>query len=177
MPESNQQQPNAADQSQVPPEGESPQTWETWLESAPEDVRKLYEGHVTGLKSALDTERDQRKQLAKQLSDAAKQAADGSEAKTQLEKLSRELETAQKRADFFESIPGDVVSAKLAWIAAENADAFKRDGSPDWDMLRQSFPELFRKNAAPTGNAGAGTDQKPQTGSMNDFIRRAAGYP
>lgn len=175
MPDQQQQQPQETGQPQTPPAAETAPTWETWLESAPEDVRKLYDSHVTGLKSALSSEREQRAALSKQMADTSKKLEEGSEARAQLEKLSAEFETARKRADFFEALPADVVSGKLAWLAAQEADAWKRDGSPDWETLRVGFPELFRKPTAPPANAGAGTESRPSGADMNAFIRRAAG--
>ena len=47
-------------------------TFDGWFESQPEGVRKLLDEHTGGLKSALKSERESRKDLEKQLRDLAK---------------------------------------------------------------------------------------------------------
>ena len=62
--------------------GETPApTWESILSELPDDQKALYEQHTHGLKSALDAERQQRQDLAKQLRDASQQLEAGSAAK------------------------------------------------------------------------------------------------
>ena len=36
------------------PAGDAQATWEAWLEKQPEEVRKMYETHTSGLKTALN---------------------------------------------------------------------------------------------------------------------------
>lgn len=45
----------------------TPETFDKWLETQPESVRKQYEAHTSGMKSALDAERAKAKEAAKQL--------------------------------------------------------------------------------------------------------------
>lgn len=47
------------------------QDWDAVLAGLPEEARGLYETHVGGLKSALDSEREERKKLAKQSKEVA----------------------------------------------------------------------------------------------------------
>lgn len=156
---------------------ETPVNFDAWLQQQPETVRALADAHVSGLKSALAGEREQRKTLAKELKDAVAKAEKGSALEQALTEMSGRAEAAERRAVFFEMAaqPGvNCTNAKAAFLLAQAEGLFKRDGSPDWAALQGMAPELFRK--AGTANAGAGTSAPPpaKTG-MNDFIRRAAG--
>jgi len=159
--------------------GETPQvpeTWDAFLEAQPEPVKQLFSQHVQGLKAALSTERDQRRDFEKQLRDVAKQLEDGSEAKAQLEQLSSQYEEAERRLAFYESAPAELVNAKLGWLAVTELDAFDRRGNVNWDAVREAYPELFKsaKSPAPSANAGAGTQGTQTPFSMNDAVRAAA---
>jgi hypothetical protein len=159
-------------------EGGTPATWETVLEGLPEDARALYEGHTQGLRSALESEREQRKNLARQLREATEALEEGSDARTQLETLTQTAEAAEQRAAFYEEAAGQgVKNFRLAWLAAQEIDAFDRRGNVQWESLKEAFPELFQvKQGSAPGNAGAGTQQAPSGGSdMNTIIRRGAG--
>jgi hypothetical protein len=168
------------------PTGESdpstlaPVTWDEFLETAPEPVRNLYTAQTAGLQSALATEREERKALAKKLKDATSKMEEGSEARTQLEQVSLQLEAAQKRADFFEEAArpeSGCANPKLAFIAAQADDLIDDKGRVDWEALRESYPELFRQiNKPPAGNAGTGTaNPPPVAASIDSLIRRKAG--
>ena len=156
---------------------ETPPTWESILEGLPEEAKGLYEQHTHGLKSALDAERQQRKDLAKQLQDAAGQLEAGSKARTDLEALQARLEETEKRADFATEASGlGIANVKLAYLAAIEFDTFDRRGNVQWDQLKEAAPELFTQPAPARGNAGSGTSAPPQPGQdMNTFIRRMAG--
>lgn len=158
-------------------ENDAPLTYDAWLGQQTEDVKTLVEGNITGLKSALQSERQQRDELARQLRDAAK----GSQGATKeaLDKLSADLEAANTRAEFFAEATKSEIGCsnpRLAWIAAQEAGALDNRGRVNWDALKQQYPELFQTRKPPAGNAGAGTGNQPPAGkSMNDFIRTAAG--
>lgn len=161
---------------QEPGQGEMPKSWGEVLETLPEGAQGLYEEHTAGLKTALETERDQRKDLAKQLQKASQQLEEGSEVRQELEQLSAKLEEAERRTTFYEeAIAEGVVRPKLAYLAALEAEAFDRRGNVDWEGLKEQFPELFRRATPPPGNAGAGTGGQP-TGDfdMDQAIRQAA---
>jgi len=160
-------------------QGNETQTWEAFLGAQSDDVKALHEGHVKGLRSALGSERDQRKDLASQLQDAAKKLEKGSEAQKALEEASGKLEAANQRADFYAEASKPEIgcsNAKLAYIAAQEIGAFDSRGNVNWEVLKQQFPELFKGKPVAKGNAGSGAGQ---TGGgkagMNEFIRAAAG--
>lgn len=169
--------PNPTPEPQDDKPGETPTSFDEWIKAQGEDVQDLFDDHVSGLRSALETERTERKALAKQIRDLGKQTEEGSELRQQLTNLTTALESVQQRTAFYESAPGDVANLKLAYLAASDAGMVD-DNGVDWQAMRQRFPELF-KRVIPAGNAGSGAGQngaQPQR-TMNDFIRAAAGRP
>ena len=63
-----------AAQQQAAAKTETPESFEKWLVDQPETVKELFDSHIDGLKSALDSERSGRKELEKQLKNLSKQA-------------------------------------------------------------------------------------------------------
>lgn len=156
-------------------EQQQPLTFDTWLGSQDDTIKGLIDGHVTGLKSALESERTERKTLAKQIADLKGKAEKGSELEQQLNALNAQLEATSAKQAFYESAPADVGNLKLAWMAAQDGHTDKH-GNVDWNSLRSAYPELFRKQTTPPANAGNGRGQEGgNQQSMNSFIRKAAG--
>jgi len=160
-------------------QGNETQTWEAFLEAQSDEVKALADSHIKGLRSALSSERDQRKDLASQLQDAAKKLDKGSEAQKALEEVAGKLDAANQRADFYAEAGKPEIgcsNAKLAYIAAQEVGAFDSRGNVNWDTLKKDFPELFKQKPVAKGNAGNGAGQTGggKTG-MNEFIRAAAG--
>ena len=150
-------------------------TWDEYLETLPENLRTMYDAHTQGLRTALVSERDQRKEMDKQLRDAIAGADEGSKLKTAMEGLQKQLEQAELRAEFAEeSIKQNITNPSLAWLAVQQHDMFDRKGNVDWAALKERFPELF-KVSLPNANAGSGTNTAnvPQ-GDMNKLIRDMA---
>ena len=159
---------------ETPPE---PPTFETWYGALDTQAKSLFDEHVNGLKTALDTERTNRAALAKQIKDLAAKADKGSELEKQLTDASTRLEAAERRAAFAEdAIKPEIgcTNVKAAFALATAEDLFDRHGRPDWNALKATAPELFRKPTVGSADGGAGTRQAPQL-DMNTIIRRAAG--
>jgi hypothetical protein len=162
---------------ETPGHGEMPQTqdneqptFDAWLAQQPDPIKGLVTEHTQGLRSALDTERQQRKDLAKQIKElAGKQAADSDAAK-QLGELSASLEAAQKRADFYEAATAaGCIKLKPAYLVAQ-ADNLTIE------QVKAQYPELFAAPRHTSTHAGNGTGQPPPSSvDMNQAIRRAAG--
>lgn len=151
-------------------------TFETWHESLPQEHKTLIESHTKGLKSALDSERETRKGLEKQLRDLAKKAEEGSEAQAQLTQLADGIQAADRKAEFYEAAHlAGVKNLKLAYTAALNDEMFDKHGRVNFDEMKKQYPELFAGKTLPAGNAGEGTNQNNVTEDMNSRIRRAAG--
>jgi hypothetical protein len=156
--------------------GGAPASFDEWLAGQGEEAKGLVTGHIGKLQSALSDERTQRRSLAKQIDDLSKQAEQGSQLRTQLEKLSADFEGASRKAAFYESAPAEVTNLRLAWLVATDAGLLDEKGRTDWAKLREAAPELF-KRVTPPANAGAGAKQAgvDDGRSMNAFIRAASG--
>lgn len=153
-------------------------SFDTWMAAQDANVRGLLDGHTKGLKNALDSERESRKGLEKQLKDLAGKAEKGSELEKQLNDLLTQQQTAQTRAEFYEAAHAAGVSnLKLAFLVASQEGLIDQKGRVNFDEMKKSFPELFGASQKPApANAGTGTNA-PTAGAqnMNQFIRRAAG--
>lgn len=175
MPDDNPNSSTPVTPGETPSGGETPQTQEqpnfdTWLATQPDPIKGLVSEHTQGLRSALETERAQRKDLAKQIKELiGKQAADSDAAK-QLGELSSSLEAAQKRADFFEEATvAGCIKPKLAYLVAQS-EGIKME------QIKAQYPELFASARTTPTHAGNGTGNPPAgVTTMNDLIRRAAG--
>lgn len=178
MSQEQQQQPN--DQQPDGASGETPQTWEDWLNAQADDVKALYEAHTNGLRSALNSERESKRELERQLREMRDKAEKGSEAETRLNEMVSALETANRRADFVVEAAkpeNGVADIEAAWLIV-NAKAdtfFDRKGNVNFALLKQQHPMLFRAAKAPPGNAGSGVGQEGGKQDINDWIRSAAG--
>lgn len=157
-------------------------SFDEFLQSQPEDIRGLYETTVSGLKNALDSERDNRKKLAEQVKALSTQAEKGSELEKQLTETVKLLQEAEQReaeskrqAKFAEQAIRPEVSCgnvKAAYALAVAEGLFSEQGEPDWKKLRSIAPELFRLNrTTDAGNTGKSTTSE----DMNAVIRRQAG--
>ena len=153
------------------------ESFEAFLEKQPEDVKKLYDNHTTGLRNSVSAARKERDDLSKQVKELLKSAEKGSELEKQLTDFHGKLESAERRAAFAEdAIKPEIgcTNVKAAFAIAAADDLFKRDGSPDWDAIKKAAPELFQKPGT-KGKAGDGTDKPPAKEDMNAFIRQSAG--
>jgi len=150
-------------------------TFEEWLsEQEEDDVQKLIEDHIAGLKSALESERGERKGLEDQLRDAARQLEAGSETRQELEKLANDLASSNSKADFYEAAhAAGVKNLSLAYLAAKEGELLG-----DVDQLKERYPELFTTETNPQGNAGRSRQKEDDVNpkdSMDDIIRKTAG--
>jgi hypothetical protein len=163
--------PGDQDETQTP-------TFESWLEEQDETVQGLYESHTQGLRTALDTERSNRKKLEKQLRELAAKAEKGSENETQLNQMADRLAETERQNTFFDAAhAAGVRNLKLAWLAASEAGLVRKDGQADFAALKEQFPELFEAGPPrPSGNPGDGTRTPPAgNDDFSNAIRRAAG--
>jgi len=176
-----QQQTPAATTPAAPPDAAkpTPASFEEWLGAQDETIKSLYESHTAGLKSALQSERTQRQELAKQLNAAAKKQGVDEGTQQALTEMASRLEEAETRASFFEDAARPETgcsNAFLAYLTAQNIGAIDKKGRVNWAAIKEVAPELFGRKTTPAGNAGAGTQQQqPAAANMNTWIRRAAG--
>ena len=157
------------------PETNQPEDFEAWLEKQDDKVKELYKTHTSGLKSALEKERDEKKMLSGQLKELLPKAEKGSELEIKLSETLTKMEAAEKRASFVEqAIKPEIgcVNVKAAYALALADDLFDKNGKPDWNSIKQTAPELFRKAGSTDGGAGGDT---PPVNDINAAIRRATG--
>lgn len=160
----------------TPGTGETPVTFEGWLAAQDETARGLIDGHVAGLKNALQSERGQRSELQKALKEATKELEQGTTARTKLEEVAGKMEAYEQQIAAYDTLQAaGVTNLKLAWIAAREAGAVDGRGNVNVETLKASFPELFKTKPAAPGNAGVGGSSQTGQRSMNTFIRKAAG--
>lgn len=151
-------------------------TFDSWIGGQDDTIKGLIDSHVSGLKSALDSERNERKSLTKQIAELKGKAEKGSELEQQLNSLTAQLDASNAKQTFYESAPADVANMRLAWMAAQEGGYIGKGGAVDWNGMKTAYPELFRKQITPPANAGNGRGQDGNNQpNMNAFIRRAAG--
>lgn len=160
--------------------GQTPLTYDTWFEGQETSTQEMISGHIAGLKSALQSEREQRRSFEKQLKEVASQLDEGSKAREDLEKLGADLELSERRATFYEDAhAAGITNLRLAWVATQTDESLiDRYGRIDLVKMKEGYPELFGVTTkVPTAHAGAGTTTTPPADqrSMNDYIRAAAG--
>jgi hypothetical protein len=152
--------------------------YDSWISAQAEPVKAMLGGHIKGLKSALESERESRKATERQLRELAGKAEAGSDAQKKLTEVADQVSEADRKADFFEAAHGaGVANLRLAYLAATTDDMFDKRGQVNFETMKTKYPELFGgKPKPPEGNAGSGTGTgQPENKSMNDFIRAAAG--
>jgi hypothetical protein len=170
------QQPTEAPASETP--AEEAVTFDGWYKTLDATTQGLVDDHIDGLRSALNTERGERKTLEKRLRDLSKQAEQGQDIQQQLQQVTEQMAQASAQATFFEAAhAANVRNLRLAWLAATDAGLVnKKTGEVDFGELRKVAPEVFASRTIPPADPGAGAQQngvsKP---SMNDFLRAAAG--
>lgn len=158
--------------------GEKPATWEDFLKGQTETIQNLYNEHTQGLRSALNDERQQRRNLETKLRELSSQLEKGSEAKKKVDELTQQLEAENRRADFYEDAAASgVANFRLAWLAIQDRpdEYLDRRGRVNFDLLKERNPELFKstKTTPVPGHPGSGTQTQPagQQLTMNEIIR------
>lgn len=151
-------------------------TFEAWLESQSDEIKTRFEEGTKGLKTALGAERDNTKNLSKQLKDLQAKADKDSDLAKQLSEMQAKLNESERHSSFVDgATAAGCNNVKAAYkLAKSDPDLWKRDGSPDWDAIKTEAPEFFGTKK-PEGKAGSGTDDKGGAGSkhyMDELIRR-----
>lgn len=180
----NQQTQPAAQNAQTPAGATPPAlTWDAWHGSLNDEQRKLIDAKfgddTKALKGALDKERDESKQLAKQIKDLQSKAEKGSELEKALSDLQAQLAAATQEKDFILTAPAKGVSnVKAAYKLAVADGLIDSKGSVDWDALKGAYPELFaqpKPAAPPNTNAtakSAGVEKSYGGLSLADVAKR-----
>jgi len=152
-------------------------TFDTWYTGLDEGQRGLLDGHISGLRTALTSERTERTALSKRIADLQKAAEKGSEMERQLLAMQESLVVTERRAAFVEEAIRPEVgcsNVKAAYALATTENLFDSRGRADWNAIKTAAPELFRRPGPGSADGGAGMNQVPKL-DMNMIIRRAAG--
>lgn len=173
--DSGQQQPQ--DGSTTPQEGgPSFSSYDDYYKSLPLPVRELLDGHIHGLKSALDSERSNRKSAAAKLKEMEALAASVPGLQEQLQAMATSIKTQETQASFYEAATAaGIKNLRLAWAAAQQFDEVIQDGEIDIEALKKAAPELFRPSAPPAPAGQGSRSTPPAVKDMNALIRQAAG--
>ena len=159
-------------------EEETPLEWDAFHGSLPKEAQTLIATHESGLKTALDTERDARGKLEEKARKVAGKLEKGSEAQKEVLKLADDVAAGNQKADFYEDAHKNGVSnLPLAYHVATKEDLFDKRGNVDFDKLKKDYPELFGKKKVADGSAGEGTGGglPGKKKDMNAAIRAMAG--
>ena len=154
-------------------------TFEAWFDSQSDDTKSRITEHTQRLQNALQSERENAKSLSKQLKELQSQAEKGSELEKTLAEMQEKLSESERRDAFMDGAQAAGCSnAKAAYkLAKADSDLWKKDGTPDWDAIKETAPEFFAKEKQPTGHAGSGTgNEGPNAGKsnyMDDWIRKS----
>lgn len=152
--------------------------WKPWHDALPKEAQELIATRESGLKTALDSERDARKTAEKDLRDVAKKLEEGSEAQKEVLKLADDVADGTRKADFYEDAhKAGVSNLKLAFIVATDEELFDKRGNANFAKLKEGFPELFGKKPIVDPNAGDGTGKTldGKKAGMSEYIRAASG--
>ena len=158
-----------------------PQSFEDWLGTLPEEqqktAKKLHSEHEKGLKTALESERESRKDVEGQLRDLAKKAEKGSELQEELNKMADTQASVEQQRDFYEEAHGKgVTNLKLAYTVAVQDELIDKKGRVNWEAFKENYPELFRKDKVLETDAGDGSQNNGAPAKdMNTWIRGRAG--
>lgn len=153
-----------------------PLVYDSWIDEQPEEVKTMLTGQTAGLKSALDSERENRKDLEASLRDEAAKAE--GDRKIALEGMADDIKAADQKADFYESAhAAGVTNLKLAYHVAVTDEMFDRRGNVNFDTMKTGYPELFGGKPDNTkGGAGEGrNNSNVEPFDMNKLIRQKAG--
>ena len=155
---------------------EKPQDFAAFIAAQDEPTKALYKKHTDGLKSALDSERENRRTLEKELREAAASAEDGSEAKQKLEEAHAATQKASARSEFLEKAhAAGVADLSLAWLAVQEDDTLRdQSGNANFAKLKEKHPALFTDaKKLPAGHAAAGASSDAPKPDVNANLRAA----
>lgn len=160
---------------------ESFESFDEFVNTLDEPVKALYSNHISGLKNALESEKENRRKLSEQVKALSPAVEKGSELEKKLAETAKLLEEAEQRSNEFnrratfaeQAIrPGvNCSNVKAAYALAVSDNLFTEDGQPKWKELQKLAPELFRV----TKQTNGGNTEQSVSNDINAAIRRAAG--
>lgn len=152
------------------------ESYDNWYKAQNDAARSMIDGHVAGLKSALETLKKERSTLKDEIK-AIRDSKD-SDAEKKVSEIQERFEQSERRIAFFENLPSEYYpNAKHVWTLASANGCIKKDGSLDVEKFKTECGALFQPRTAKS-NAGNGAGNPPSAANspMNQALRQAAGY-
>jgi len=152
---------------------EAKSKFEEWLETQDESTKTLIQERFEVLESTVKATRQERDTFKGELKDLAKKIDENSDAGKAVSELQTRLAQAEKKSNFIEqAVKQGVKRPSAAYAIANTENLFKEDGSPDFEKIKESVPELFTIINT-NNNAGSGSKTALPGKSVNDRIREA----
>ena len=150
------------------------ENFEVFLNEQPEEVKALYETHLSGMLNTIKATRLERDNFSHELKELGKKAVKGSETDVLVSELTAKLATAEKKATFLgKANEVGCLRPSAAYALATSDNLFTEEGEPDWKKIKENVPELFKITNTKT-NAGSGTHVAITSDDPNSVIRGAA---
>lgn len=150
----------------------------TWLATQEQGVQDGVTGHISGLKSAHDKNKESNKAYKTALDEMKASTATDKE---KLNKLTSDVESANQKAEFFSSLPREVRNPNAAFILAREQKHMDGNGKLNLESFKEANPEQFSAPKGPKSSATVGEGSQTQEegekpdGSMNKWMADKAG--
>lgn len=148
-------------------------TFNTWHDALPDEHKALIKQRYAPLENTLTRLKDERKSLKEKIANIQKDVSLNAEEK--IAAMQVQVQEAEMKASFFESLPAGIKNPKNAYILAKANECINSDGTLNTGKFKETCPELFVKSAPPvTGGEGGGGN--PTAIDMNATLRKMAGF-
>jgi hypothetical protein len=150
------------------------ENFETFLGEQSEEVRALYETHLSGMLNTIKATRQERDNFSHELKELSKRAVKGSETDIVISDLTEKLAKSERKSTFLtKASEAGCLRPSAAYALASSENLFTEEGEPDWKKIKENVPELFKITNTNT-NAGSGTSTAARVVDPNAIIREAA---
>lgn len=119
--------PDSSDGGKPSSEGETPIDWGTWLAEQPVATQELFAGEVAGLKSALNSERENRKTLEKAQKTVEREATAAAQAK--LEEQQEFQKLAEQRQTTLDERDATIAGLEKEILTQHTRKAFREEAA------------------------------------------------
>jgi hypothetical protein len=149
--------------------------FETWLDTQDEATKNLVQERFSVLERTISNTRDERDTLSRELKGLARKVDSDSDAGIAIGELRNRLAASEKKSSFIElAVQKGIKRPSAAYAIATSENAFLEDGTPDFEKIRETIPELFSTvNTNTSAGSGTGTAGKPLTAKQqaNEALR------
>lgn len=145
----------------------------TWHDALPDEHKELIKQRYAPLENTLTRLKDERKSLREKIAGIQQDAKLSADEK--IAAMQTQLQEAESKASFFESLPAGIKNPRNAYVLAKANDCINSDGTLNKAKFKETCPELFVKTVPPV-NGGNGGGGNPNPTDFNANLRRLAGY-